>query len=138
MDGNCDCDFVAVPWLECGRELLKLAGELLAYCLSMKKMERMSLPVSDPVSIQMYREVCRKGRYAEYQNSGRMQALPHRFLPDFFIQSCIFRQPDIPQKKENWSFIMNLPIIVTGISGIRCFFRSVHRYTGSIRFSLSC
>ena len=37
-----------------------MAGELLAYCLSMKKLERMSLTVSDPVSIQMYREVCRR------------------------------------------------------------------------------
>ena len=49
--------FVTV-WLSVA--VLKLAGELLAYCLSMKKLERMSLPVSDPVSIQMYREVCRR------------------------------------------------------------------------------
>ena len=49
--------FVTV-WLSVAA--LKLAGELLAYCLSMKKLERMSLPVSDPVSIQMYREVCRR------------------------------------------------------------------------------
>ena len=47
-----------VIWLSVA--VLKLAGELLAYCLSMKKLERMSLPVSDPVSIQMYREVCRR------------------------------------------------------------------------------
>ena len=40
--------------------VLKMAGELLAYYLSMKKLERMSLPVSDPVSIQMYREACRR------------------------------------------------------------------------------
>ena len=49
--------FVTV-WLSVAA--LKLAGELLAYCLSMKKLERMSLPVSDPVSIQMYREACRR------------------------------------------------------------------------------
>ena len=49
--------FVTV-WLSVA--VLKMAGELLAYCLSMKKLERMSLPVSDPVSIQMYREVCRR------------------------------------------------------------------------------
>ena len=49
--------FVTV-WLSVAA--LKLAGELLAYYLSMKKLERMSLPVSDPVSIQMYREVCRR------------------------------------------------------------------------------
>lgn len=48
----------ASVWLSVA--VLKLAGELLAYCLSMKKLERMSLPVSDPVSIQMYREVCQK------------------------------------------------------------------------------
>ena len=40
--------------------ILKLAGEFLAYYLSMKNLERMSLLVSDPVSIQMYREVCQK------------------------------------------------------------------------------
>lgn len=40
--------------------ILKLAGEFLAYYLSMKELERMSLLVSDPVSIQMYREVCQK------------------------------------------------------------------------------
>ena len=49
--------FVTV-WLSVA--VLKMAGELLAYCLSMKKLERMSLPVNDPVSIQMYREVCRR------------------------------------------------------------------------------
>ena len=49
--------FVTV-WLSVA--VLKLAGELLAYCFSMKKLERMSLPVSDPVSIQIYREVCRR------------------------------------------------------------------------------
>ncbi len=54
-----------------------------------------------------------------------MRALPHHFLQDFFIQSCIFRQPDIQQKSENLYFIMNLRIIVIGISGIRCFFESV-------------
>lgn len=40
--------------------ILKLTGEFLAYYLSMKELERMSLLVSDPVSIQMYREVCQK------------------------------------------------------------------------------
>ncbi len=40
--------------------ILKLAGEFLAYYLSMKELERMSLLVSDPVSIQMYREVCQR------------------------------------------------------------------------------
>lgn len=38
---------------------LKLAGEFLAYYLSMRNLERMSLPVSDQVSIQIYRNVCR-------------------------------------------------------------------------------
>ena len=40
--------------------ILKLAGEFLAYYLSMKNLERMSLLVSDPVSIQMYRNVCQR------------------------------------------------------------------------------
>ena len=51
--------FVTV-WLSVA--VLKLAGELLAYYLSMKNLRRMSLPVNDPVSIQMYRDVCRKKR----------------------------------------------------------------------------
>ena len=49
--------FVSV-WLSVA--VLKLAGELLAYYLSMINLRRMSLPVNDPVSIQMYRDVCRK------------------------------------------------------------------------------
>lgn len=40
--------------------ILKLAGEFLAYYFSMKDLVRMSLLVSDPVSIQMYREVCQR------------------------------------------------------------------------------
>ena len=51
--------FVSV-WLSVA--VLKLAGELLAYYLSMINLRRMSLPVNDPVSIQMYRDVCRKKR----------------------------------------------------------------------------
>lgn len=39
---------------------LKLAGEFLAYYLSMRNLERMSLSVSDPLSLRMYREVCRE------------------------------------------------------------------------------
>ena len=39
--------------------ILKMAGEFVAYCLSVKNLERMSLPVSDPVSIQIYRKACR-------------------------------------------------------------------------------
>ena len=50
----------ASVWLSVA--VLKLAGELLAYYLSMKNLRRMSLPVNDPVSIQMYRDVCRKKR----------------------------------------------------------------------------
>ena len=49
--------FVSV-WL--GMAVLKLAGELLAYSFSMKNLERMSLQVSDPVSIQMYRAACER------------------------------------------------------------------------------
>ena len=39
--------------------ILKMAGEFVAYYLSVKNLERMSLPVSDPVSIQIYRKACR-------------------------------------------------------------------------------
>lgn len=39
---------------------LKLAGEFMAYSFSMKKLERMSLPVNDLISMQMYRETCEK------------------------------------------------------------------------------
>ena len=48
----------ASVWLSVA--VLKLAGELLAYYLSMRNLRRMSLPVNDSVSIQMYRDVCRK------------------------------------------------------------------------------
>lgn len=48
--------FLAV-WLVVA--VLKLAGEFLAYYLSMRSLKRMSLPVSEPVSIQIYRNVCR-------------------------------------------------------------------------------
>ena len=48
----------AVIWLSVA--VLKLAGELLAYYFSMRNLERMSLQVSDPVSIQMYREACKR------------------------------------------------------------------------------
>ena len=51
--------FVAV-WLIVA--VLKLAGEFLAYHLSIRNLERMSLPVTDPVSLRMYREVCRDKR----------------------------------------------------------------------------
>ena len=47
-----------VIWLSVA--VLKLAGELLAYYFSMRNLERMSLQVSDPVSIQMYREACKR------------------------------------------------------------------------------
>lgn len=51
--------FVAV-WLIVA--VLKLTGEFLAYHLSIRNLERMSLPVTDPVSLRMYREVCRDKR----------------------------------------------------------------------------
>ena len=40
--------------------VLKLTGELLAYYFSIRNLERMSLQVSDTVSIQMYRAACQK------------------------------------------------------------------------------
>lgn len=76
----------ASVWLSVA--VLKLAGELLAYYLSMKNLRRMSLPVNDSVSIQMYRDVCRKecaqstGAQTEcgsyYTTSGR--TLPYKVV----------------------------------------------------------
>ena len=48
----------AAVWLSVA--VLKLTGELLAYYFSIKNLERMSLQVSDTVSIQMYRAACQK------------------------------------------------------------------------------
>ena len=48
----------AVVWLSVA--VLKLTGELLAYYFSIRNLERMSLQVSDTVSIQMYRAACQK------------------------------------------------------------------------------
>ena len=48
----------AAVWLSVA--VLKLTGELLAYYFSIRNLERMSLQVSDPVSIQMYRAACQK------------------------------------------------------------------------------
>ena len=47
-----------VVWLSVA--VLKLTGELLAYYFSIRNLERMSLQVSDTVSIQMYRAACQK------------------------------------------------------------------------------
>ena len=48
----------AAVWLSVA--VLKLTGELLAYYFSIRNLERISLQVSDPVSIQMYRAACQK------------------------------------------------------------------------------
>ena len=48
----------ATLWLSVA--VLKLTGELLAYYFSIRNLERMSLQVSDTVSIQMYRAACQK------------------------------------------------------------------------------
>ena len=48
----------AAVWLSVA--VLKLIGELLAYYFSIRNLERMSLQVSDTVSIQMYRAACQK------------------------------------------------------------------------------
>ena len=48
----------AAVWLSVA--VLKLTGELLAYYFSIRNLERMSLQVSDTVSIQMYRAACQK------------------------------------------------------------------------------
>ena len=59
-------------WL--GIALLKLLSDLLGYYLSMKELDRMSLPVSDPVSLRLYQEVCQSRNIRKapglYQNAG--------------------------------------------------------------------
>lgn len=61
-----------VVWL--GIALLKLFSDLLGYYLSMKELDRMSLPVSDPVSLRLYQEVCQSRNIRKapglYQNAG--------------------------------------------------------------------
>ena len=127
--------FVAV-WLSVA--VLKLTGELLAYYFSIRNLERMSLQVSDTVSIQMYRAACQKKHVRRIPELRQNAGLTTPLLAGLYIQNCIYQQPGIQQKKENLSFTMNLHIIAIGISGIRCSFESVHRYTGSIPFFLSC
>ena len=61
-----------VVWL--GIALLKLFSDLLGYYLSMKELDRMSLPVSNPVSLRLYQEVCQSRNIRKapglYQNAG--------------------------------------------------------------------
>ena len=63
--------FTAV-WL--GIALLKLLSDLLGYYLSIKELDRMSLPVSDPVSLRLYQDICQSRNIRKapglYQNAG--------------------------------------------------------------------
>ena len=64
--------------------VLKLAGEFLAYYLSMRNLRRMSLPVNDPVSIQMYRDVCRKKRVRRVPELRQNAGLTTPLLAELF------------------------------------------------------
>lgn len=63
--------FIAV-WL--GVALLKLFSDLFGYYFSMKELDRMSLPVSDSVSLRLYQEICQSRNIHKipglYQNAG--------------------------------------------------------------------
>ena len=72
----------AAVWLSVA--VLKLTGELLAYYFSIRNLERMSLQVSDTVSIQMYRAACQKKHVRRIpelrQNAGLTTPLLAGFL----------------------------------------------------------
>lgn len=73
---------VTVIWLSVA--LLKLAGELLSYYLSMRNLKRMSIQVSDPVSIQMYREACRRKHVRKMPELRRNAGLTTPLLAGLF------------------------------------------------------
>lgn len=73
---------VTVIWLSVAA--LKLAGELLSYYLSMKNLKRMSIQVSDPVSIQMYREACRRKHVRKMPELRRNAGLTTPLLAGLF------------------------------------------------------
>ena len=73
---------VTVIWLSVAA--LKLAGELLSYYLSMRNLKRMSIQVSDPVSIQMYREACRRKHVRKMPELRRNAGLTTPLLAGLF------------------------------------------------------
>ena len=73
---------VTVIWLSVAA--LKLAGELLSYYLSMRNLKRMSIQVSDPVSIQMYREACRRKHVRKIPELRRNAGLTTPLLAGLF------------------------------------------------------
>lgn len=73
---------VTVIWLSV--VALKLAGELLSYYLSMRNLKRMSIQVSDPVSIQMYREACRRKHVRKMPELRRNAGLTTPLLAGLF------------------------------------------------------
>ena len=73
---------VTVIWLSVA--LHKLAGELLSYYLSMRNLKRMSIQVSDPVSIQMYREACRRKHVRKMPELRRNAGLTTPLLAGLF------------------------------------------------------
>lgn len=73
---------VTVIWLSVAA--LKLAGELLSYYLSMRNLKRMSIQVSDPVSIQMYRETCRRKHVRKMPELRRNAGLTTPLLAGLF------------------------------------------------------
>ena len=73
---------VTIIWLSVAT--LKLAGELLSYYLSMRNLKRMSIQVSDPVSIQMYREACRRKHVRKMPELRRNAGLTTPLLAGLF------------------------------------------------------
>ena len=73
---------VTVIWLSVA--VLKLAGELLSYYLSIRNLKRMSIQVSDPVSIQMYREACRRKHVRKIPELRRNAGLTTPLLAGLF------------------------------------------------------
>lgn len=71
-----------VIWLSVAA--LKLAGELLSYYLSIRNLKRMSIQVSDPVSIQMYREACQRKHVRKIPELRRNAGLTTPLLAGLF------------------------------------------------------
>ena len=126
----------AAVWLSVA--VLKLIGELLAYYFSIRNLERMSLQVSDTVSIQMYRATCQKKHVRRIPELRQNAGLTTPLLAGLFHTKLYLPATGYSAEERKLIFYHELHIIVIGISGIRCSFESVHRYTGSIPFFLSC
>ena len=98
----------------------------------------MSLQVSDTVSIQMYRAACQKKHVRRIPELRQNAGLTTPLLAGLLHTKLYLPATGYSAEERKLIFTMNSHIIAIGISGIRCSFESVHRYTGSIPFFLSC